>query len=124
MQAITTRYSGPTNTRGSRIIVRAAAGRMMVPYDDDEGGAQGAHHKAVRAFCQKFGWTGELAEGELSDGTHVFVFVSRVEAPTIQCEHCDEPATYAAVSRSDAQKHHACGKHMHALSYPETLIVR
>lgn len=32
MQAITTTYRGPTNTRGSRIIARCAAGRITFGY--------------------------------------------------------------------------------------------
>ena len=34
MQAIETRYLGPTNTRGSRIKATAAAGSITIHYDD------------------------------------------------------------------------------------------
>jgi hypothetical protein len=131
MQAITTRYCGPTNHRGSRIIVKAAAGRMMVGYDDDSNGIDGAHHKAVRMFCERQGWTGEMAQGTLPDGTRVFVFVSRLTFDAIGGPDCDacmaegvaRPATQAAIHH-DRQKHYACEKHASALGYPETLIIR
>lgn len=41
---ITTRYAGPTNTRGARIIVRCEGKRRVVPYDH---GATFAHVAAV-----------------------------------------------------------------------------
>ena len=56
MQAIRTRYYGPTNTRGSRITASCEAGRLTVPYDhaldlDDN------HKAAADALTAKLGWT-------------------------------------------------------------------
>lgn len=43
---ITTRYAGPTNSRGSRIIVRSEGTRRVIPYDY---AATQAHVAAVAA---------------------------------------------------------------------------
>lgn len=69
-QAIVTKYLGPTDHRGSRIMCKAQAGRMMVPWDHslDVGGN---HRRAAMAFVAKWGW-GELNEwhgGALPDGS-------------------------------------------------------
>lgn len=86
MQAIETRYLGPTNARGSRIRAKAAAGSLTVSYDHALNSA--ANHKAAAvALANKFGWltgkpgepmgrnenevfSGKLASG---DGVHVLV---------------------------------------------------
>lgn len=56
MQAITTRYLGPTNHRPSRIIAQCNAGRLVVSWDyalniEDNHGA------AAQALIAKLGWT-------------------------------------------------------------------
>lgn len=75
-QAIVTKYLGPTNHRGSRILVKAQAGRMTVPWDhaldsDDN------HTAAAYQYAKAKGWIGQeahaqrwaLAGGGLPDGT-------------------------------------------------------
>lgn len=66
-QAITTKYVGPTNLSGSRIIVSAQAGRMIVPWDHaldtDEN-----HTRAAQAFADKWEWKGKLVGGALPNG--------------------------------------------------------
>ncbi len=56
MQAITTKYHGPTNSRGSRVIAKCAAGSVTVSYDDalnlDEN-----HIAAAQALLEKLGWS-------------------------------------------------------------------
>lgn len=55
MQAIRTRYHGPSNTRGSRISAQCEAGRIYVGYDHalnlDEN-----HVAAATALRVKLGW--------------------------------------------------------------------
>lgn len=73
-QAIVTKYVGPTNFRGSRIVVSAQAGRMIVPWDHsldvDEN-----HARAAQAFADKWGWEGKLIGGALPNGRgNCFVF--------------------------------------------------
>ena len=67
MQAIVTEYRGPTNTRGSRIIVRAEAGRMTIPWDHalnpDEN-----HRRAVETFARNWSWDGRWVCGHVWRG--------------------------------------------------------
>lgn len=62
-QAITARYAGPTNHRGTRVLVRASAGRMSVPWDhsleQDENYA-----RAIRLFAERWGWDGTWVLGQ------------------------------------------------------------
>jgi len=74
MQAITTKYLGPTNFRGSRVVAKAQAGRITIDWDhalDPEDN----HIAAAQALAVKLGWTedralegpwvgGEVAGGE------------------------------------------------------------
>ena len=62
-QAITARYAGPTNHRGSRIIVRACAGRMEIGWDDSIGSDEN-YARAIRAFAEKWGWDGTWVLGQ------------------------------------------------------------
>lgn len=76
MQAIETKYLGPTNTRGSRIIVCAQVGRISVPWDYalsvDEN-----HDAAARAFAAKWGWFGTWIRGARADGKgNVYVAIN------------------------------------------------
>jgi hypothetical protein len=56
LQAIVTKYHGPTNYKGSRISARAEAGRVIVSYDHalnvDEN-----HKAAAQALVERLGWT-------------------------------------------------------------------
>ena len=74
MQAILTKYMGPTGSRGGRIIAKADAGRVIVPWDHGVGTYEN-HEAAAYAFCRKKGWSGRLAGGSIGNG-YVWVFVS------------------------------------------------
>jgi hypothetical protein len=65
-QAIVTKYLGPTNFRGSRVVAKAYAGRVVIPWDDALGQDEN-HEMAARALCLKFGWFGRLVGGGLPD---------------------------------------------------------
>lgn len=68
---ITTKYAGPTNTRGSRIIVNGAGHRATIPYSY---AASDAHRAALEVFCSRFGIAGvEFIE---ADAGKVRVFVA------------------------------------------------
>lgn len=58
MQAIRTRYYGPTNTRGSRIVARCQAGSHTMAYEP-EYDATGNHGNAAQMLAAKLGWTKE-----------------------------------------------------------------
>ena len=77
MQAILTKYIGPTNTRGSRIKATCDAGSIYIPYPHELSG-QAVYREAAEALVKKLGWDspyyGPLLGGGLSDGSYVFVF--------------------------------------------------
>lgn len=72
--AITTKYHGPTNTRGSRISARTSKDRpvVFVPYNHEYSDER-CHLPAARAYCERMGWHGTLVCGATDDG-YVFVF--------------------------------------------------
>ena len=78
MQAITTKYAGPTNSRGSRIIAKCAAGSNTVAYDYALN-IDANHRAAALALVAKLGWTGDafgnIATGCDHKGDYVHVFV-------------------------------------------------
>jgi hypothetical protein len=55
MQAITTKFHGPTDHKGARITARCDAGRITIPYE--YGASQdGAHDAAAQALIAKLDW--------------------------------------------------------------------
>jgi hypothetical protein len=81
MQAITTRYAGPTVRQGSRIIATAGKGqhypRLIVAYDQalDPGDN---HRAAAHALADRFGWLADgytLASGSIDADTYAHVLV-------------------------------------------------
>jgi len=76
MQAITTKYLGPTNTRGSRVKATCQAGSVTIEWDDALNSDQN-HNAAATALIEKWGWCGKWLEGVLTDGSHVYVCITR-----------------------------------------------
>jgi hypothetical protein len=75
-QAITTRYIGPTNHRGSRVKATAAAGSIIMGWDSSLGSDEN-HAKAAEALANKFKWRGAWFGGGMPNGRgNVFVCVS------------------------------------------------
>jgi hypothetical protein len=69
MQAIRTRYHGPTNVKGSRISAEAEYGRIYVPYDHSLTLA-GNHKAAALAVLQKLEWLDTPYAGGQFDGDY------------------------------------------------------
>lgn len=67
MQAIQTSYKGPTNTKGSRIIAKCAAGRIVMGYDHALN-IEENHKYAAVLLTNKLGWTGKQY-GDIKSGT-------------------------------------------------------
>ncbi len=89
MQAIQTRYIGPTNTRGSRIKAYSEAfpRGVTVPFDYSLS-TEARHDAAARAFIVSKGWHGAWVRGGSPDGRgYVYVFLSRDNTPHPQA--CD-----------------------------------
>ena len=55
MQAITTKYLGPTNTKGARIQAAMGDIRVTVPYPHELPG-EAVHFEAVKKLCGKMGY--------------------------------------------------------------------
>ena len=76
MQAIVTKYLGPTDHRGSRIKARTEGGdSLTVDYRHDLPTGEPVHRVAAEALRDKLGWAGDLAGGSIPGG-YAFVFVS------------------------------------------------
>lgn len=76
LQAITTRYFGPTNARGSRIKATASAGSIYFPVDNRWNQDQN-HLAAAQALMQKLNWEGKLYMGGMPNSNdRVFVQVA------------------------------------------------
>lgn len=80
-QAITTKYLGPSNVRGSRVKARAEAGSVTLSWDDALNEAEN-HRAAAVALCKKFKWDGRLHGGGTGDG-FVFVFDNGEDAVSV-----------------------------------------
>lgn len=82
MQAITTKYIGPTNTRGSRVKARCEAGSITVHWDHALD-VEDNHTVAAKTLRTKLGWDQDcypnMYRGGTKDG-YVFVFAA---------EHCE-----------------------------------
>ncbi len=72
MTTIITRYIGPTNYKGARIVADAGMKRRVTVSFDH--GARNAHQVAALALCKKFGWKGTLVEGGMEHG-NAYVFL-------------------------------------------------
>jgi len=73
-QAIETRYFGPGNVRGTRIIATTASGvRHTIGYPYELSG-EAVHRKAAEELRDKLGWKGRMVAGSTKAG-YVFVFV-------------------------------------------------
>lgn len=85
-QAITTKYLGPSNVRGSRVKARAEAGSVTLSWDHGLSNAEN-HKAAAVALCKKFKWIGghcgRLHGGGKADG-FVFVFDNGDDAVKVE----------------------------------------
>jgi hypothetical protein len=91
MKAITTKYHGPMNTRGSRISASDCEGnRISISYPHELNSTK-AHRKAAQTLCDKMAWPWPMVGGHTKDGM-VFVFVPALK---------DHPDMYASVIESE-----------------------
>lgn len=68
-QAITTRYIGPANVRGTRVKASCNAGSLTMDWDHDLN-HEGNHKAAAKALVAKLGWGGTWAAGSLKSSGH------------------------------------------------------
>jgi hypothetical protein len=65
--AITTKYFGPTNSRGSRVKAKCDAGSVTVAWNYSLG-IPGNHRAAAKALADKMGRTGAWVGGSIGEG--------------------------------------------------------
>lgn len=76
MKAITVKYFGPGNVRGSRYKAQAEGGNSITLSCDDALSHEGNCDAAAVALCRKLNWDRhDLVRGGLPNGDHVYVFV-------------------------------------------------
>jgi hypothetical protein len=74
MKAITVKYFGPSNVRGSRYKATAEGGNTLTLHCDNALSPQQNKDAAARKLCQKMGWTQHpLYSGGLPNGDEVYV---------------------------------------------------
>lgn len=67
MQAITTKFIGPTNTRGSRVKATCQAKSRTTHWNHAENTDEN-HTRAARLLAEELGWSGRWVGGGLPDG--------------------------------------------------------
>ena len=78
-QAIETKFYGPTNSSGSRIVAKAWAGSVKVHYNHALNPDQN-HLQAAKALADKMGWGGLWIGGGGAKGAG-YVFVNAMSNP-------------------------------------------
>jgi hypothetical protein len=73
MKAITTKYHGPTNTRGARITASDMDGNRVTVSRNLNEDVEQSHAAAAWALCLKMNWHGKLWGGSTKEGM-VWVF--------------------------------------------------
>ena len=73
MKAIRTKYHGPTNSRGARIIADDGDGNRATIGYPHELSSEDGHRLAAETLQQKMKWPGQLIAGQHGND-HVFVF--------------------------------------------------
>jgi hypothetical protein len=79
MQAILTKYLGPTSSRGARIIAKAVSGSVTIGWDHGLDDAEN-HRTAAKLLQLKLvdatdkHWQREMVSGCLPDGSYAHVF--------------------------------------------------
>ncbi len=64
MQAIVTKYLGPTNYRSGRVKAQCDAGTITLLWDHEQN-VEPNHVRAARALCEKLGWAPKFHTGSL-----------------------------------------------------------
>lgn len=104
MQAIETKFLGPTNTKGARIKASAQSGSVTIPFEYGTS-TDGRHDLAVIALVNKLGWWGVWARGGKADGTgNVYVCISRPDSMRTPPPLCTNPLDYVVVHPPEETK--------------------
>jgi hypothetical protein len=83
MKAITTKYHGPSNIKGSRYSASDCDGNRVILSANDALDSDANHMAAVKALCVKMKWQGELLGGWAANGM-VWVWKDRLSTPILR----------------------------------------
>lgn len=75
MQAIVTKYLGPSNVRGSRVKATCQAGSLTLHWDDSLN-PESNHRAAAIALADRLQWSGQWTSGGLPNGETAWVIIS------------------------------------------------
>lgn len=78
-QAITTKFIGPTNVRGSRVKAKASAGSITLNWDHALN-VETNHARAAQALADKYNWNGQWFQGGMPDDSG-YCFVQVADKP-------------------------------------------
>jgi hypothetical protein len=84
MQAIQTKYLGPTNHRGSRVKAWCDAGKIIVSWDYALNAWEN-HQKAAVALAEQLQWPGLYVGGALPNGDYAFVMTEAGSTAKHEC---------------------------------------
>lgn len=73
MKTIETRYIGPTNTKGSRIVATDCGDHRVYTGVDNSLSVDRAHDEAARKLCRKLGWKETVWIKGSTKAGHVYV---------------------------------------------------
>lgn len=76
MKAITTKFFGPTNFRGSRVKASDGDGQQITLGWEHALSSEENHDRAALALCAKMNWPGKLVRGWIKKG-YVYCFIER-----------------------------------------------
>jgi hypothetical protein len=74
MQAITTKYIGPSNTRGSRIKAETAQGETLTIDCAGSISEEENHISAARSLAERLNWHGSFVGDRIKGARMVFVW--------------------------------------------------
>lgn len=83
MKAITTKFHGATDARGSRVIASDQDGNKVIASYDHALNAEQMHAHAADMLCRKMQWAGTLIQGSLAKG-YVFVWLESFGANAVK----------------------------------------
>lgn len=85
MQAIITKFLGPTNNRGSRYKATAAYSKKSVTVSADYSkGLDANHDRACLELCKVMGWHGKIVSAVGDGGEHIYVFTTYTSDPDMK----------------------------------------
>jgi hypothetical protein len=109
MQAIKTRYFGPTNSRGSRITAKSSGGSQHTVGYNGSLSTERNHDHAAWMLCQKEGWTDhDLVRGCIGPDEYCYTFdvsINRVRrCDVLDPEEINGPLSPKAYKRPKPSK--------------------